>query len=74
MQTRALQKPGKLKRMLIMIGLVLLLIAAIVGIKWWTISTMIAGMKPQAPTVTTSAAARQQPALGAVGTLRRVRR
>ena len=32
MQTRALQKPGKLKRMLIMIGLVLLLIAAIVGI------------------------------------------
>lgn len=76
MQTRALQKPGKLKRMLIMIGLVLLLIAAIVGIKWWTISTMIAGMKPpEAPTVTTIKASYEewQPALGAVGTLRAVR-
>jgi membrane fusion protein (multidrug efflux system) len=76
MQTRALKKPGTRKRMLIMIGLVLVLIAVIVGIKFWTISTMISGMKPpDPPTVTTIHASYEewQPALSAVGTLRAVR-
>jgi membrane fusion protein (multidrug efflux system) len=59
--------------MLIMIGLVLLLVLVIVGIKVWTIKTMISSMKPpEAPTVTTIKATYQdwQPSLAAVGTLR----
>ncbi len=76
MTKRASNKPGKLKRMLIMIGLVLLLILVIVGIKWWTIASMISGMQPpEPPTVTTTKAHYQdwQPSLSAVGTLRAAR-
>ncbi|MCB1577993.1 MAG: efflux RND transporter periplasmic adaptor subunit [Dokdonella sp.] len=76
MSSRASKTPGKRKRMLIMIGLVLLLVLVIVGIKVWTIKTMISNMKPpEAPTVTTIKATYEdwQPSLGAVGTLRAVR-
>jgi membrane fusion protein, multidrug efflux system len=76
MQTRAKKNPSTLKRMLAMIGLVLLLIAVIAGIKVWSIMTMVAGMKPpEPPTVTSTKASfdNWQPALGAVGTLRAVR-
>jgi membrane fusion protein (multidrug efflux system) len=73
MSSRANKTPSKRKRMLIMIGLVLLLVLVIVGIKVWTIKTMISSMKPpEAPTVTTIKATYQdwQPSLAAVGTLR----
>jgi membrane fusion protein (multidrug efflux system) len=76
MQTRVKKNPSTLKRMLAMIGLVLLLIAVIAGIKVWSIMTMVAGMKPPEPPTVTSIKAgydNWQPALGAVGTLRAVR-
>ncbi len=76
MQTRAKKNPSTLKRMLVMIGLVLLLIAVIAGIKVWTIMTMVAGMKPPEPPTVTSIKASYdnwQPTLDAVGTLRAVR-
>jgi membrane fusion protein (multidrug efflux system) len=76
MQTRVSKQPSMRKRMLIMIGLVVLLIAVIAGIKAWTIMTMISGMKPPEPPTVTSIKATYdewQPALGAVGTLRAVR-
>ena len=67
------RKPSLLKRMLAMIGLVLLVVAALVGLKVLTIMKMMAGMKPPPPaTVTTAKAGYQQwqPTLSAVGTLR----
>ena len=76
MQARVEKKPSTRKRMLIMIGLVLLLVAVLVGLKALSIYRMISSMKPPPPaTVTTAKAAYQewQPALSAVGTLRAVR-
>lgn len=70
------RKPSTTKRMLIMIGLVVLLIAIIAGIKVWTIMTMVSGMKPPDPPTVTSIKATYeewQPTLAAVGTLRAVR-
>jgi hypothetical protein len=52
------KKPSTKKRMFIMIGLVLLLIVVIAGIKALTIYKMISGMKPPPPaTVSTIKAA-----------------
>ncbi len=76
MQARVEKKPSTKKRMLIMIGLVLLLIVAIAGVKALTIFKMISGMKPPPPaTVSTikAAYAEWQPALTAVGSLRAAR-
>ncbi len=76
MQARVEKKPSTRKRMLIMIGLVLLLVAVLVGLKALSIYRMVSSMKPPPPaTVTTAKAAYQewQPALNAVGTLRAVR-
>jgi membrane fusion protein (multidrug efflux system) len=76
MQTRVEKKPKTWKRMLIMIGLVLLLIGIIAGIKVMLVMKMIAGMKPPPPAVvsTTKTAYQEwQPSFGAVGTLRAVR-
>jgi membrane fusion protein (multidrug efflux system) len=70
------KKPSTKKRMFIMIGLVLLLIVVIAGIKALTIYKMISGMKPPPPsTVSTIKAtyAEWQPALSAVGSLRAAR-
>ncbi len=76
MPARAEKKPKTWKRMLIMIGLVLLLIAIIAGIKALMIYKMISGMKPPPPAVVSTAKAsfqEWQPALSAVGTMRAVR-
>jgi len=76
MQTRVERKPKTWKRMLIMIGLVLLLIAIIAGIKVMLVMRMIAGMKPPPPSVVSTAKAMYeewQPELKAVGTLRAAR-
>lgn len=76
MQTRAEKKPKTWKRMLIMIGLVLLLILIIAGIKALFIMRMMAGFKPPPPSVVSSAKAEYQewqPTLTAVGSLRAVR-
>jgi membrane fusion protein (multidrug efflux system) len=70
------KKPSTKKRMFIMIGLVLLLIVVIAGIKALTIYKMISGMKPPPPaTVSTIKAAYSewQPALTAIGSLRAAR-
>lgn len=70
------RKPSTLKRMLAMIGLVLLLIVAIAGIKALLLYRMFSGMKPPPPaTVSTIKAEFQewQPTFDAVGTLRAVR-
>ena len=70
------RKPSMLKRMLAMIGLVLLVVGVLVGLKVLTIMKMMAGMKPPPPaTVTTAKTAFQewQPTLSAVGTLRAMR-
>ncbi|MGA9420729.1 MAG: efflux RND transporter periplasmic adaptor subunit [Rhodanobacteraceae bacterium] len=70
------KKPKTWKRMLIMIGLVLLLIGVIAGIKVLLVMKMISGMKPPPPAVVSTAKAsykKWQPTLGAVGTLRGVR-
>ena len=64
------------KKRMIMIGLVLLLIVVIAGIKALTIYKMISGMKPPPPaTVSTIKAAypEWQPALTAIGSLRAAR-
>jgi membrane fusion protein (multidrug efflux system) len=76
MQARVEKKPSTKKRMFIMIGLVLLLIIVIAGIKGLTIYKMVSGMKPPPPsTVSTTkvAFAEWQPALTAVGSLRAAR-
>jgi membrane fusion protein (multidrug efflux system) len=76
MQTRVEKKPKTWKRMLIMIGLVLLLIGIIAGIKVMLVMKMIAGMKPPPPAVVSTAKTafqEWQPSFGAVGTLRAVR-
>ena len=76
MQARVEKKPSTKKRMLIMIGLVLLLMVAIAGVKALTIFRMMSGMKPPPPaTVSTikAAYAEWQPALTAVGSLRAAR-
>ncbi|HZX89577.1 MAG TPA: efflux RND transporter periplasmic adaptor subunit [Rudaea sp.] len=70
------KKPSTKKRMFIMIGLVLLLIVVIAGIKALTIYKMISGMKPPPPaTVSTfkSVYSEWQPALTAIGSLRAAR-
>jgi len=70
------KKPSTKKRMFIMIGLVLLLIIVIAGIKGLGIYRMVSGMKPPPPsTVSTTkvAYAEWQPALTAVGSLRAAR-
>ncbi len=70
------KKPSTKKRMFIMIGLVLLLIVVIAGIKALTIYKMISGMKPPPPaTVSTikTAYSEWQPALTAIGSLRAAR-
>jgi membrane fusion protein (multidrug efflux system) len=62
--------------MLIMIGLVVLLLAVLVGVKALSIYRMVSSMKPPPPaTITTTKAAYQewQPALSAVGSLRAAR-
>jgi membrane fusion protein, multidrug efflux system len=76
MQARVEKKPSTKKRMFIMIGLVLLLILGIAGVKALTIIKMMSGMKPPPPaTVSTikAAYAEWQPALTAVGSLRAAR-
>ena len=73
MTTRVDKKPSTTKRMFLMVGGVLLLIAVIVGIKVLLVMRMIHSMpKPAPSTVSTSTAREQswQPALSAVGTLR----
>jgi membrane fusion protein (multidrug efflux system) len=73
MTTRVEKKPSTTKRMLWMIGGVLLLIAVIVGIKVLLVMRMIHSMpKPTPFTVSTTIAREQpwQPSLQAVGTLR----
>jgi membrane fusion protein (multidrug efflux system) len=75
MQTRTEKKPKVWKRMLIMIGLVLLLIGVIAGIKVMMVMKMMAGMKPPPPAVVSTAKAAYedwQPSLSAVGSLRAV--
>jgi membrane fusion protein (multidrug efflux system) len=76
MQTRVEKKPSTTKRMLIMIGAVLGLIAIIAGIKALSIMRMIASFKPPPPAVVTTAKATYQewqPELRGVGTLRALR-
>jgi membrane fusion protein, multidrug efflux system len=76
MQTRVEGKPSTTKRMLIMIGAVLLLIVLIAAIKALMIYTMIKGMKPPPPAVVSTAKASYQewqPELRAVGSLRAAR-
>jgi len=76
MQTRVEGKPNTTKRMLIMVGLVLLLILVIAGIKALMIYKMIKGMKPPPPAVVSTAKASYQewqPELRAVGSLRAAR-
>jgi len=76
MQTRVEKKPNTTKRMLIMIGAVLGLIAIIAGIKVLSIMKMIASFKPPPPAVVTTATAayqKWQPELRGVGTLRALR-
>lgn len=76
MQTRVEGKPSTTKRMLIMIGLVLLLILVIAGVKGLMIYKMIKGMKPPPPAVVSTAKASYQewqPELRAVGSLRAAR-
>ena len=73
MSTRADNKPSTRKRMLWMIGGVLLLIALIAGIKVLLVMRMIHNMpKPGPITVSTTTASEQpwQPSLQAVGSLR----
>jgi membrane fusion protein (multidrug efflux system) len=77
MQARVENKqPSTKKRMFVMIGLVLLLIVVIAGVKALTIYKMVSGMKPPPPaTVSTikAAYAEWQPALTAIGSLRAAR-
>src|SRR5579864_9696 len=76
MQTRVEGKPSTTKRMLIMVGLVLLLILVIAGIKGLMIYKMVKGMKPPPPAVVSTARASYQewqPELRAVGSLRAAR-
>jgi membrane fusion protein (multidrug efflux system) len=76
MQTRVEKKPSTTKRMLIMIGAVLGLIALIAGIKVLSIMKMMASFKPPPPAVVTTAKATYQewqPELRGVGTLRALR-
>jgi membrane fusion protein (multidrug efflux system) len=73
MTTRVDNKPSTTKRMFLMVGGVLLLIAVIAGIKVLLVVRMIRSMpKPPPSTVSTAIASEQpwQPALDAVGTLR----
>ncbi len=73
MTTRVDKKPSITKRMFLMVGGVLLLIAVIVGIKVLLVMRMIHSMpKPAPSTVSTATASEQpwQPSLSAVGTLR----
>ena len=73
MTTRVDKKPSTTKRMIWMIGGVLLLIALIAGIKVLLVMRMIHNMpKPAPATVSTIIASEQlwQPSLSAVGTLR----
>ena len=76
MQTRVETKPNTGKRMLIMIGAVLALIAVIAGIKVLLVMRMLSAMKPPPPAVVTTAKTSYQewqPELRAVGTLRAAR-
>jgi len=76
MQTRVETKPNTRKRMLIMIGAVLALIAVIAGIKVLLVMRMLSAMKPPPPAVVTTAKTSYQewqPELRAVGTLRAAR-
>ena len=76
MQTRVETKPNTRKRMLIMIGAVLALIAVIAGIKVLLVMKMLSAMKPPPPAVVTTAKTSYQewqPELRAVGTLRAAR-
>ncbi|WP_423820636.1 efflux RND transporter periplasmic adaptor subunit [Salinisphaera sp. SPP-AMP-43] len=69
-------RPSIAKRMLVMIGGVVLLIALIAGIKVWLVMRTIASLpKPSPATVSTTTVRYQnwQPRLSAVGTLRAVR-
>ena len=73
MPTRVDNKPSTTKRMLWMIGGVLLLIALIVGIKVLLVMRMIHSMPQPAPATVSTTTVREQPwqpALNAVGTLR----
>ncbi len=73
MTTRVDKKPSTTKRMIWMIGGVLLLIALIVGIKVLLVMRMIHSMPQPAPSTVSTTSAREQPwqpALSAVGTLR----
>jgi membrane fusion protein (multidrug efflux system) len=76
MSARVEKKPSTKKRMFIMIGLVLLLIIVIAGIKGLSIYKMVSGMKPPPPSTVSAtkvAYAEWQPALTAVGSLRAAR-
>ncbi|TAM63732.1 MAG: efflux RND transporter periplasmic adaptor subunit [Rhodanobacter sp.] len=73
MTTRVDKKPSTTKRMIWMIGGVLLLIALIAGIKVLLVMRMIRSMPKPAPSTVSTATAREQPwqpSLSAVGTLR----
>jgi membrane fusion protein, multidrug efflux system len=76
MQTRVESKPSTWKRMLIMIGAVLALIAIIAGIKVLSIVNMMKSFKPPPPAVVSTAKAiyqEWQPELRGIGTLRALR-
>lgn len=73
MQTRVERQPKTWKRMLIMIGLVLLLLIVIGGIWAWNLMKMLASFGPPPPSVVSTAKAEYQdwqPELRAVGSLR----
>ncbi|MGB7757864.1 MAG: efflux RND transporter periplasmic adaptor subunit [Salinisphaera sp.] len=76
MADAAERRPSLVKRMIVMIGGVLLLVAVIVGAKVWLVMRTIASLpKPTPATVSTTVARYQawQPALNTVGSLRAVR-
>ena len=70
------KKPSTKKRMFIMVGLVLLLVAILIGIKALMIYRMVSSMKPPPPAIVSTAKASYQewqPELRAVGSLRAAR-
>jgi membrane fusion protein, multidrug efflux system len=76
MQMRVETKPSTWKRMLIMIGGVLALIALIAGLKVMSIMNMMKSFKPPPPSVVTTGKATYQewqPELRGIGTLRALR-
>jgi membrane fusion protein (multidrug efflux system) len=76
MSTPTANKPSTRKRMLVMIGLVLLLILGIAGVKALLLYRMFSNMKPPPPATVSAGRAEYQewqPTLDAVGSLRAVR-